>query len=325
MRDLSRRAAIKTAGLLAAGAALTGIAPPARARPQPQEKASRKRAIRVAHLTDLHIQPEKKADAGVSACVAHVQSHADKPRLILIGGDMVMDSFEADDARTRTQWDLFTKVFKGECKIPVDGCLGNHDIWGINKTKSKTNGTEPGWGKKRAMDLLHMSKPYRSFTNSGWKFILLDSVMPQGESYIGQLDDEQWEWLDGELKSTDPKTPILVLTHIPILTATQLTVARKKDKPTRELSDSLMMSDAPRFISTFLKHPNVKACLSGHVHEVDRIDYQGVSYLCNGAVSGNWWKGRHKQCDEGYALLDLYDDGTLDNTYVTYGWKAETA
>jgi Icc protein len=296
MRNVTRRTAIKTAGLAAAGLALGGFPFSAMAK-----KGERKRSLRLAHLTDTHIQPEKNADAGVA--------------------DLVMDCFEADDARTKQQWDLFTKVFKDECSIPLDGCLGNHDIWGINKTKSKTTGTEPGWGKKRAMDLLKMSKPYRSFDRNGWHFIMLDSVTPQGEGYIGKLDDEQWEWLEGDLKAT--KLPVLVLSHIPILAATQLVIKPSKDTGKREISDGLMMTDAPRFVETFAKHPNVKVCLSGHIHQLDRVDFQGVSYLCNGAVSGNWWKGRYKMCDEGYALVDLFDDGTFENRYVPFGWKAE--
>lgn len=318
MHTMTRRAALKASGLLAAGAALGGFTSPARAQ---DRVSSRKRALRVAHLTDLHIQPERKADSGVAACLRHVRAHKETPELVLLGGDLVMDSFESDDARTRTQWDLFTRTFKDECAIPVEACLGNHDIWGINKAKSKTTGDEPGWGKRRAMDLLGLTSPFRSFDRGGWHFVILDSVMPQGNGYIGQLDEAQWEWLEGDLKATT--SPTIVLSHIPILTATQLIIPKKKETGKREISDGLMMTEAERFAATFLKNPHVKACLSGHVHQLDRVDFQGVSYLCNGAVSGNWWKGRHKQCDEGYALLDLFDDGTFESRYITYGWTAE--
>lgn len=307
---------MKTVGLVA-GAAALGWPRLAVARP-----TARKRAIRVAHLTDLHIEPELHAGEGVASCLKHVHSQADKPELLLLGGDLVMDSFESDDVRTKTQWDLFQKVFKDESSLPVQACLGNHDIWGQNKTKSKTTGTEPNWGKRRAMDVLGLTKPYHSFDKAGWHFICLDSVMPQGDGYIGKLDDEQWEWLEGDLKATDPKTPILVMTHIPILTATVITDVKPDAAGKRQLSDGLMMTDVKRFAATFLKHRNVKACISGHIHEIDRVEYQGVTYMCNGAVCGNWWKGRHKQCDEGYTLLDLYDDGTLERAYSTYGWKA---
>jgi 3',5'-cyclic-AMP phosphodiesterase len=317
MQHVTRRTAIKVVGLAAAGLTLGGLPSLVMAR-----RPDRKRVLRIAHLTDLHIQPERKADAGVVACLRHVRSQAEMPD-VLLGGDLVMDSFEADDARTKQQWDLFTRAFKDECNIPVEACLGNHDIWGINRTKSKTTGSEPGWGKKRAMDLLGLSHPYRSFDRAGWHIVVLDSVMPQGEAYIGQLDAAQWEWLAADLKGTT--LPVLVLSHIPILTATQLLTPRNKESKKRILNDSLMMADAPQFVTLFQNNPHVKACISGHIHEVDRVDFQGVSYLCNGAVSGNWWKGRHKMCDEGYALIDLFDDGTLESRYLTYGWKAEGA
>ena len=75
-------------------------------------------------------------------------------------------------------------------------------------------------------------------------------------------------------------------------------------------------------VKLFERHRNVRTCLSGHIHEVDRVDYQGVSYYCNGAVSGAWWKGKHHDCSEGYAMMNLYDDGTVEREYVPYGWRA---
>ena len=83
-----------------------------------------------------------------------------------------------------------------------------------------------------------------------------------------------------------------------------------------------MHTDCMKLKDLFAKHPNVKLCLSGHLHLLDRVDYNGVTYLCNGAVSGSWWNGRHKDCDEGYAVVDLYDDGSFEQEYVKYGWKA---
>jgi hypothetical protein len=71
----------------------------------------------------------------------------------------------------------------------------------------------------------------------------------------------------------------------------------------------------------FKQHTNVKACISGHIHLVDRVDYLGVTYMCGGAVCGAWWKGsRFNECDPGYSLIDLYDDGSVERQYVAYGW-----
>jgi len=123
------------------------------------------------------------------------------------------------------------------------------------------------------------------------------------------------------LAATRPETPILVVSHIPILAACLFFT--NADGRAEQVAPARMHTDAGRLKSLFLKHPNVKCCISGHIHLIDRVDYDGVTYLCNGAVCGNWWKGRHQECDEGYTLLDLYDDGTVERTYVTFGWKAD--
>jgi hypothetical protein len=54
---------------------------------------------------------------------------------------------------------------------------------------------------------------------------------------------------------------------------------------------------------------------------VDRAEYNGVTYICDGAVCGAWWKGNHAECDEGYGVFDLFDDGTFAHRYITYGWQ----
>jgi hypothetical protein len=156
---------------------------------------------------------------------------------------------------------------------------------------------------------------------------VLDSVFPNGEGYIGKLDDEQYAWLEGVLKETPATMPVLVLSHIPILTVTVFVSPWSGKEPVvkkHEGSIGLMMADMPRFVKLFEKHRNVKVCLSGHLHELDRVEFQGVTYLCDGAVCGAWWKGKHHDSKEGYAVVDLFDDGTVERTYETYGWVAKT-
>ena len=47
-----------------------------------------------------------------------------------------------------------------------------------------------------------------------------------------------------------------------------------------------------------------------------------MTYLCGGAVSGNWWKGPIGLFKPGYRVLDLHNDGTFDERFVEWGWKA---
>src|SRR5690606_10418224 len=75
----SRRTWIKAAATLAGTAA---IAPAAYG----HTPAGPKRLLRLAHLTDVHVQPELNAERGMAACLHHAQSLADPPQLILTGG-----------------------------------------------------------------------------------------------------------------------------------------------------------------------------------------------------------------------------------------------
>ena len=58
----------------------------------------------------------------------------------------------------------------------------------------------------------------------------------------------------------------------------------------------------------------------GSLHACDRIELRGVTYICDGAVSGNWWKGPRFGYEEGFGILDLSPDGTFTHRYHDYGW-----
>ena len=88
-----------------------------------------------------------------------------------------------------------------------------------------------------------------------------------------------------------------------------------------KIGDNLMHRDAKPLIALLGQH-NVKLCVSGHIHLLDHVRYMGVDFICDGAVSGNWWGGPFQECSEGYGVLDFYPDGTFGHRYVTYGWNA---
>jgi 3',5'-cyclic-AMP phosphodiesterase len=288
--------------------------------------SGRRRQLRIAHLTDLHVQPERGAAEGLAACLRHVHALTDRPDVIVTGGDLIMDAYDADRARTELQFDLLRRVFAEHATIPVAHTLGNHDIWGWNKPASKTAGTEKGWGKAWACEALGMAKPYWSHDVNGWHLVHLDSVQhhPKDPSgYIGKLDDEQLEWLRADLAAVKPGARTVVVSHIPILSAT--VVAGDVDKELRFGAAAwLMHADSPTLRGLFEECGHVRACLSGHMHRIDRVDFRGVRYLCNGAVCGSWWKGPEHEAVEGYALVDCYDDGSVESTYVPFGWAARS-
>jgi len=273
----------------------------------------KKAVLRIAHLTDIHLKNQFDAPARFVKCLHHVQQQTPKVDLILNGGDVVFDMNKENLSTINDQWNLMNKTMKMECSLPVHYCLGNHDIWWNEDDKGQTL-----YGKKYAMDQLKLSKPYYSLEKSGWKIIVLDSVHLDIDNtwYIGKLGEEQFNWLQNQLKTTKASTPVLILSHIPILTATNLIEDDIVNKWVMLGGD--MHTDTSKIINLFYEHPNVKLCLSGHIHLREKLVYNNVTYICNGAVSGAWWEGNRRQTAPGYGLIDLYADGSFNESYITY-------
>ncbi|PTX99666.1 metallophosphoesterase [Verrucomicrobia bacterium LW23] len=321
-RSFLRRAAAGVAGL----AGLSGLGGAVAASAALASGSSRTRTLRIAYLTDVHMQPERRAPEGLAACLRHMQALPDKPALVLGGGDFIHGAMAATRERAKLEWDIWTRVLRDELNLPMRTCLGNHDIWGWNQEKSGATGAEPDYGKKWAMDVLGQKSRYYAFSQAGWRFIALDSIQP-GEkpgTYVAYLDAEQKAWLKEELLHTPPTTPILIWSHVPLISALlQLTEKRATPFTPGTVGCNLVHSDGGELSLLFTQHPNVRLCLSGHLHMVEALELRNVMYRCAGSVCGQWWKGLRDGFAEGYSIVDLYDDGTHDYQYLTYGWKAE--
>ena len=312
---MNRRTLIKQAGLLTVLGSVAGIPSFAGDIAQSLLK-NKKRVLRFAHLTDVHMEPELRAPEGLAACLHHLQSQKDAPSFIASGGDSIFDALHQTKDRVDTQWKLWHSTWKNENSLPIEYCIGNHDCWGMGEK------SDPLYGKKYALDQMQLAKPYRSFDRAGWHFIVLDSIQPKtdGSWYTCYLDEEQFAWLEQDLAQTPAGTPVVVLSHVPLVSAAVVVVSKSGGEKGYTINGG-MHSDSGRIVALFDKHPNVKLCLSGHIHLYEQIQYNGVTYISNGAVSGNWWKGVHYKTDNGYAIVNLYDDGSFDNEYITYGWK----
>lgn len=253
----------------------------------------------------------------MSKALTAVNDLVDKPDLLLTGGDQIMDALATDRSRAQAQWEVFLKTLRDCNGLPVEHCIGNHDVCGSEI------GVDEVSGKRLAMDVLGLSSRYRSFDRAGWHFVVLDSTYPIGGSYVAKLDEEQFEWLREDLAGTPPDVPVLVLSHMPILAACAYFHGNNESSGNWHVPGAWVHIDARRIKDTFREFPNVRVCLSGHIHLVDRVEYLGVTYLCNGAVCGSWWNGCFQECAPGYAIVDLYDDGSFNCEYREWGWLAD--
>ena len=317
---LTRREVIKAGAVVGAGAiAHTGLLTVAGAvAPAP---ATAGKAFRIAHLTDMHVQPEKRAGEGYRAALDSLATLAPGTDLLVTGGDHVMDVMSQDADRANVQWDLYDKVLREMKTPPVRAVLGNHDVWGW--TNGGVSREAKGYGKAMALDRLRMPKSYYSFDAGGWHVIVLDSVAARDRGYVGQLGPEQAEWLKGDLAAVAKGVPVVVFSHIPILAACVFFDGQERLREREwNVPDAWMHRDSRELLDLFAQH-NTKLLVSGHIHLVDRVEYRGMTFACNGAVSGNWWDGPCQQFGEGYGVIDLHPDGRFDNRYITYGWKAQ--
>ncbi len=317
MNPLTRRTFLGGAGALALGTAFSPAA--VAAAPAAAPTAARRRVLRVAHLTDLHVLPDLHAPEGMAAALRHAQAAG--PDLLFFGGDLVMDSLKTEKEKVLGYWDVWDRVFAAEVKTPYQLCLGNHDILGWAIHDQPGVASDPDYGKALALKRLGMRQRYYSFDQAGWHFVVLDSMQQDfgnKHGYTARLDDEQFAWLGRDLAATPAATPVCVLSHIPLLSVCVFFDDDLESTGSWVVPGAWAHIDARRIKDLFHRHPNVKVCLSGHVHLVDDITYLGVRYLCNGAVSGGWWKGKYQEFGPAYALVDFYDDGSVENQLVSY-------
>jgi 3',5'-cyclic AMP phosphodiesterase CpdA len=317
-RRIDRRSFSALTGLAALGGVF-GV-PSATARADAVRDAATKRALRFAHFTDLHITPDRDSEPGMIKAFA--AARADGIEMILTGGDLIMDSYAAKRAQVDREWALLHKLFAEHCTVPVEHCLGNHDIFGFCRSKAELTGDEADFGYARPLAELRLASRWRSFDRNGWHFIVLSSVEadPDNEcSYLAKLNPEQRAWLEADLAKNT--LPTVVVSHIPIVTVTPHIRGETEVKAKETtISGGFVHLDAAPIHGLFRKSGKVKLVLSGHTHLIDRCEADGVTYCCSGAVCGGWWKPHKTYCEPTYGLVDLMDDGSFRYEVKPTGW-----
>lgn len=268
-----------------------------------QNNKGKKPALRVAHITDVHIREGDRAMERFTKCLEEIKKK--KVDFFLNGGDSINDASYDNVKREQVteQWQLWDECLKTISGYDIYSCIGNHDPWWAAPAPS-----DEMYGKPYTIKRLGIPNRYYSFSKKNWHFIILD-----GNNKGISLDEEQFAWLEKELEQLPASTPVLLMSHFPILGTTPILVGGGH-------------SDNKKLKDLFYRHKDkVKVCLSGHNHLLDRTYYNGVWYYCNGAMSGFWWgkgdkesagPGYYLETPPGYAILELHEDGTVSNEYT---------
>jgi 3',5'-cyclic AMP phosphodiesterase CpdA len=264
-----------------------------------------------AFLTDIHLQPEKHAVTGFRQAIDTVNKL--NPDFVITGGDLVMDVLDQTQGRADSLYALYKEV-SSEFNMPVYNAVGNHEVYGWHRDEEGIE-SSPGFGKK--MYEKEMGERFYSFDHKGWHFIILDAIYRGEEGhYIGKIDEEQVEWLKGDLDKTDKHTPIAITVHIPFITSrTQLSQGSMAAN-----SEGGVITNSLEVLQLFREH-KLKLVLQGHLHfNEDLFVGNQVHFITGGAVSGQWWSnkpGSHPE--EGFQMIHVKGD-ELSSEYIDFGW-----
>lgn len=284
---------------------------------------SRPGALRLVFFTDTHTQPELGAREGTALALRRIRSF--RPDLCIQGGDHVMDMTQVPRDRSIMLLDEYQQTERVLDGIPVEHVLGNHDVFG-RSPDSGVQTSDPLYGKK-AFEQRFATRTYRSFDRAGYHFVLLDSIQitPERE-FDAMIDPGQLAWLKQDLAATAAGTPIVVASHVPLVSAAPQ-YAPPDDKAAKAVQlqaltnlHGFLVGNSRQVIDCFEGH-NVIAVLQGHTHINETVWWRNTPYITSGAVSGNWWHGSRWGTPEGFTVLELAG-GSAHWHYETYGWRS---
>ncbi|WP_438382371.1 metallophosphoesterase [Asaia sp. BMEF1] len=303
----SRRSFLVTGGALVSGPlpASAQLAPVART-PTGDPKFS------FLFITDAHLQPELDALKGCR--MAFRQAAQENADFVLQGGDHIYDAMAVPMTRARKLLDLY-EMTEQELGKKVYHTVGNHDCFGVY-LQSKASITNPDFGKNFFRQ--NFGETYYAFEHKGVHFIVLDSIgITDDRDYEGRIDVTQLIWLKAYLSSIPKAAPIILSTHIPLVTA----FYTYADESPALFKHHAMSVINTREVLAALKGYNVLAVLQGHTHVLEYVRHNGILFITGGAISGNWWEGRHLGTPEGYMMVHV-DGSEIRTEYKTYGFHA---
>jgi Icc protein len=185
----------------------------------------------------------------------------------------VGDTIEGlDDSTAESQWQAIRPVWKYFGDIPFYLVPGNHDVW--------SPASERIWRAQTGRP------PQYSFDFRGAHITVLDNSRIEG------LSPDQLTFLESDLAAHAAKQPKFIFFHRPFWLL-----------PVKFQNGNFPLHRiARKFGAGFV--------ISGHAHEFDRSEYDGVQYIMVGSSGGSLSHGKGK----------VATSSGLDGLYFGYAW-----
>jgi predicted MPP superfamily phosphohydrolase len=167
------------------------------------------------HASDTHLDslslPRMKL---LQALVDSIQ-----PDFVLLTGDLIRDALRVSDTVAAVRYELYVSEQR-RISRPVWAVPGNHEIFGIERDRSRVSADHPLYARK--MYRHYLGPDYYSFNYGGVHFVALNSEDYEDQSYFGQVDSIQLAWLRSDLALVPDSVPVVTFNHIPFFTAAEM-------------------------------------------------------------------------------------------------------
>jgi len=204
---------------------------------------------------------------------------------VILTGDLVADSKYPEPTRVE-EWMASIASFASSFQHPTYGVIGNHDV-----VRDESIG--------KAIYESYFGPTYYSFNIKGTHCVVLDDQQLVGTSLVYSVDEQQLAWLEQDLSTIDPMSPIVVFSHVPTpdWAATAETAA----------------------LFELLASRSITALINGHWHTNAVLQQEPFVEITSGAVCGAWWEGPGPDgTGFGYRVFQMAR-GNLDTIWRTAG------
>jgi 3',5'-cyclic AMP phosphodiesterase CpdA len=276
-------------------------------------RGSDKGSIHLVFYTDVHARTEWNTPDALALAADAI--NAQKADIVIAGGDLITDGFQSSAATVAPRWDAYMKMHH-DIKTDVYPAIGNHDFVAAIPADGSPASENP---RAIYLDRMGLDRTYYSFDAVGYHFIILDSVQITRDEYKyrGIIRPRQLQWLREDLSVVAKKKPIVLVTHIPLLTS----FFNASEGATYAASPNRVVVNNRETLKLFDKH-NLVLVLQGHLHVAEMIRWQNITFITGGAVCGKWWRGQWYGTEEGFYDITLTEN-RVESTYIDYGWEAK--
>jgi len=281
-------------------------------RPRVSDQGAAKGSLRLVFYTDVHARTEWETPQAMARAAAAI--NAQKPDLVLAGGDLITDGFQSHVAAVAPRWAAYMQMHRA-IRADIYPAIGNHDLVGARPQDGIPAAENP---RSTYLSYMGLERTYYAFDALGYHFMVLDPIeITQDEyQYHGVIRPEQLEWLQQDLAVVSKDTPIVLLTHMPLLSSffSASRGATFAAHPNRVIVNNLDVFEA-------VKDHNLILVLQGHLHVKELIRWRNTTFVTGGAICGKWWRGAWYGTEEGFSVLTLIGN-RVDWQYIDYGWVA---